>query len=94
MADLLREMFAELPYNALLLPITVGSRVVAVLYGDNREAATPFDNVRELFHLAWAAGTRLGDLVRRRRRPQPDSSVPGGSVEDTERGVPPPPLEK
>ena len=93
LADLLREMFAELPYNALFLPITVGSRVVAVLYGDSRDAATPFDNVRELFHLAWAAGTRLGDLVRRRRRQEPEPAA-DGSVEDTERGVQPPPLEK
>jgi hypothetical protein len=93
LADLLRELFVELPYNALFLPITVGSRVVAVLYGDNREAATPFDNVRELFHLAWAAGTRLGDLVRRRRRQEPETAAAEGSVEETERGVPPPPID-
>ena len=66
---------------------------MAVLYGDSRDAATPFDNVRELFHLAWAAGTRLGDLVRRRRRQEPEPAA-DGSVEDTERGVQPPPLEK
>ncbi|MBI5500028.1 MAG: hypothetical protein HY907_07275 [Deltaproteobacteria bacterium] len=94
LADLLLELFGELPYNALFLPITVGSRVVAVMYGDNREAATPFDNVRELFHLAWAAGTRLADLVRRRRHPDAGTPPDSGSIDDTERGVPPPPLDK
>jgi hypothetical protein len=59
MARLLRELFGEPPVNGLFLPITVGPRVVAVLYGDNRDAATSFDSVRDLFHLAWAAGTRL-----------------------------------
>ena len=94
LADLLMELFGELPYNALFLPITVGSRVVAVMYGDNREAATPFDNVRELFHLAWAAGTRLADLVRRRHRPDTGPPADSGSIDDTERGVPPPLLDK
>jgi hypothetical protein len=45
--------------------------------------------VRELFHLSWAAGTRLGELVRRRRQRGPEDS---GDVGDTEPGVPPPPL--
>jgi len=89
MARLLRELFGEPPVNGLFLPITVGPRVVAVLYGDNRDAATSFDSVRDLFHLAWAAGTRLGELVRRRRRVGPAEAA--AEVEDTERGVPPVP---
>jgi hypothetical protein len=90
LAELLAELFGDLPYNALFLPVTVGSRVVAVMYGDNREQATAFENVRELFHLAWAAGTRLAELVRKRRRVPLDSS--SGSLPGTEPGVPPAPL--
>lgn len=89
MAQLLWELFGEVPVNGLFLPITVGPRVVAVLYGDNRDAATSFDSVRDLFHLAWAAGTRLGELVRRRRRAGPGEAAT--EVEDTERGLPPGP---
>lgn len=88
LADQLAELFGDVPANALFLPVSVGSRVVAVLYGDNRESATSFDDVRDLFHLAWAAGTRLGDLVRRRRRLGPDEAA-AGEVDDTERGMPP-----
>ena len=47
----------------------VGHRVVAVLYGDNRDAFTSFDTVRELFHLVWAAGERLARLAREHRAP-------------------------
>jgi hypothetical protein len=94
LAELLREMFGEPPVNALFLPITVGTRVVAVMYGDNREALTTFENVRELFHLAWAAGTRLGDLVRRRHHPEPpDGTTQSGLSGATEPGVPPPRLD-
>ncbi|MBN1770211.1 MAG: hypothetical protein JXB32_03025 [Deltaproteobacteria bacterium] len=89
MAGLLCELFGEVPVNGLFLPVTVGTRVVAVLYGDNRETATAFDSVRDLFHLAWAAGTRLGDLVRRRHRVAPGEAA--GDVDDTERGMPPAP---
>lgn len=91
LAQLLRELFGDLPVNGLFLPVTVGPRVVAVLYGDNRDAATSFDSVRDLFHLAWAAGTRLGELVRRRRRVGPADTAPDVDVEDTERGMPPGP---
>jgi hypothetical protein len=90
LAELLAELFGDMPYNALFLPITVGSRVAAVMYGDNREQATAFENVRELFHLAWAAGTRLAELVRKRRRVPVDP--PSNSLPGTEPGVPPAPL--
>lgn len=89
LASLLRELFGEVPANGLFLPVTVGPRVVAVLYGDNREATTSFDSVRDVFHLAWAAGTRLGDLVRRRHRVGPADGA--GDPDDTERGMPPAP---
>ena len=62
------------------------------MYGDNREQATAFENVRELFHLAWAAGTRLAELVRKRRRVPLDP--PSDSLLGTEPGVPPPPLPR
>ena len=88
LASLLRELFGEVPANGLFLPVTVGPRVVAVLYGDNREATTSFDSVRDVFHLAWAAGTRLGDLVRRRHRVGPGDAG-AGDPDDTERGMPP-----
>jgi hypothetical protein len=67
LAPLLVGLFGSLPANALFLPVVLGSRVVAVLYGDNREAVTAFESVREQFHLAWACGSRLRELVRRRR---------------------------
>jgi len=89
MARLLDDLFGGMPVNGLFLPITVGSRVVAVLYGDNRDTATSFESVRDLFHLAWAAGTRLADLVRRRRRTGPEEATT--EVEDTDRGMPPVP---
>jgi hypothetical protein len=94
LGDLLRELFGGTPYNGLFLPITVGPRVVAVMYGDNRDEVTTFENVRELFHLAWAAGTRLGDLVRRRHRREPVDAPDSGAIGDTEPGVPPPPLDQ
>ncbi len=66
-AGLLMDAFGSPPHNALFLPVVVGRRVVAVLYGDNRDAPTSFEQVRDLFHVAWVAGERLARLARERR---------------------------
>jgi len=68
LAAFVTELFGGLPRNALFLPVVVGHRVVAILYGDNRDATTSFEQVRDFFHLAWAAGERLAKLARERRR--------------------------
>jgi hypothetical protein len=63
--------------------------VVAVFYGDNRDQPTAFDAVRDVFHLAWAAGTRLGDIIRERHR---RSAAETERLDTTNRGLPPPPF--
>lgn len=89
LAELLLRLFGSLPPNALFLPIPVGTRVVAVFYGDNRDQPTAFDAVRDVFHLAWAAGTRLGDIIRERHR---RSAAETERLDTTNRGLPPPPF--
>jgi hypothetical protein len=58
----------SVPPNALFMPISVQERVVVFFYGDNARQETGLDEVRDLFHAAWAASHKLLSFIAERKR--------------------------
>jgi hypothetical protein len=68
----LMKMLAECgrgaPRGSILVPLNVQNRVVAVLYGDNGEAETKLDDLKDLFHAAWMASNKLLSFIIEKKK--------------------------
>lgn len=67
-AGIIRAVGRPLPANGMLMPISVKGRAIVILYGDNAERATTFEEVHDLFHSTWVATNCLLALLEERRR--------------------------
>jgi hypothetical protein len=65
---MLEECGRNVPPNALFMPISVQERVVVFFYGDNGKQETGLDEVRDLFHAAWAASHKLLSFIAEKKR--------------------------
>ena len=67
-AEVIRAVGRPLPANGMLMPISLKGRAIVLLYGDNGERATSFDEVHDLFHATWVATNTLLALLEERRK--------------------------
>ena len=65
---MLAECGRSVPPNALFVPISVQERVVVFFYGDNGKQETGLDEIRDLFHAAWAASHKLLSFIADKKR--------------------------
>lgn len=56
------------PPDSILIPISVQNRVVVVIYGDNGRDEVKFDDIKDLFHTAWMASSKLLSFVIEKRK--------------------------
>ncbi|MEO0814007.1 MAG: hypothetical protein AAFY60_14185, partial [Myxococcota bacterium] len=68
--DLLKQLGRESPRTALLAPIMVRGKLVAVVYADNGPRPVPSRRVSGLLLLAHRVGMCLENLIRKRKRMQ------------------------
>lgn len=74
--DLLRQLGREPPRTALLAPILVRGKLVAVVYADNGPRSVPSRRVSGLLLLAHRVGMCLENLIRRHKRMQAAGAGP------------------
>ncbi len=77
--DLLRQLDRQPPRTALLAPILVRGKLVAVVYADNGPRPVPSRRVSGLLLLAHRVGMCLENLIRRRKRVQAAETSLGAS---------------
>ncbi|MBW2260430.1 MAG: hypothetical protein JRG91_00535 [Deltaproteobacteria bacterium] len=67
-AEVIRAVGRSLPANGMLMPISLKGRTIVMIYGDNGERSTAFDEINDLFHATWVATNTLLGLLEERRR--------------------------
>lgn len=100
--SLLEQLGRESPRTALLAPILVRGKLVAVVYADNAAKPVPSKRVSGLLLLAHRVGMCLEKLIRQRKRQQAEPASPAvhppsatvappiGAVQAPTATVPPP----
>jgi hypothetical protein len=67
-AEIIRKVGRPIPANGMLMPISLKGRAIVMIYGDNGDRATAFDEVHDLFHATWVATNTLLSLLEDRRK--------------------------
>jgi hypothetical protein len=67
-AEIIEKVGRPIPANGMLMPISLKGRAIVMIYGDNGERATSFDEVHDLFHATWVATNTLLSLLEERKK--------------------------